>query len=1062
MRRILAILLSVFMLVSVIAVPVSAREGEQEDKPYVFTEADNALIEQDVFASIEAIKADAAQTCGGIGKMTEQDYAALVPQVIEAVEASETYVPGTLQQNGSFLVWETTVGLPCCYSPRMEAELHNTENEPSAEEIALAQERADALFEELSAVKGGWPSSAKIGLIQPYWESNSSYADSSFKPYSPSYKAAWQAFCTATGGEGMRYTMNNATVDNIASVMSQCGLVMFDSHGTTDYDGYNEDYTSHANSSYLCLITNAGVTSQDTQAKQGEFGTYYDCISGSGYAYVNGTCIANHMGENRAPHSFLYMGICLGMATDKMEAGLRDKGVEAVWGYSQSVSFVGDEKYLKDLMNYIKDGDTLAVAASKVKAQYGDWDPAYPNYSYSQCVANHIAFPIVASAEDPYPGHGNVDVIQTVNSTWTLYTQFIITALTNNPEWGTVQVDYQTITATPAYGYYVDDYEVVSGTANVSREGNVFTVEAESDCTIQINFAPRDPAVVQFSVPNGVSCESIEAYVGDEITLPEPQGEPAVESRSFRFLGWATSPMEADSLDCPEYLPAGTSFKLRSTETTFYALYTYFVAVEGLNDDQFVRVDEAPHTWPNEYVISYDGAYALGATTACFGSNVNNKLGTKKAVVDLSDAGLVYEDNILNGVTDDVTYVIEASENGTFTIKMKSTNQYLAMAADSDSLTAYTSSNSDKTRWTISYGPNGPVLTNAKYSNRFLQYDDSAKAFMCFNTAKKGLTLFAKAKGDNWFTTSPKEKVECEEHSFGEWVTDTEPKCTEAGSKHRICTVCGYKELGTIDALGHDYVAGEPVAPKCTEQGYTLYTCSRCEDSYKGDIVDAPGHSWDNGVVTMAPTLTEEGVRTFTCTVCGETKTEPIPVITNPFEDVLESDYFFNPVMWAISQDPQITSGVDATHFVPNNECTREQIVTFLWAANGKPIPEATESQFSDVTANDWYFKAVMWAVENKITSGMTDGSFGVGQPCTRAQAMTFLWASQDKPAPETAVSPFTDVSEGDWFCKAVLWAAENGITKGIGDGLFGVNNPCTRAQIITFLYKAYVPAEKN
>ena len=118
----------------------------------------------------------------------------------------------------------------------------------------------------------------------------------------------------------------------------------------------------------------------------------------------------------------------------------------------------------------------------------------------------------------------------------------------------------------------------------------------------------------------------------------------------------------------------------------------------------------------------------------------------------------------------------------------------------------------------------------------------------------------------------------------------------------------------------------------------------------------------------------------------------------NPFEDVTEADYFFNPVMWALGHLPQVTAGVDAAHFGPNNNCTREQIVTFLWAANGKPEPEGTGSGFSDVASNAWYYKPVMWAVENKVTSGFSDGSFGVGQPCTRAQAMTFLRASPPRP----------------------------------------------------------------
>ena len=174
------------------------------------------------------------------------------------------------------------------------------------------------------------------------------------------------------------------------------------------------------------------------------------------------------------------------------------------------------------------------------------------------------------------------------------------------------------------------------------------------------------------------------------------------------------------------------------------------------------------------------------------------------------------------------------------------------------------------------------------------------------------------------------------------------------------------------------------------------------------------------------------------------------------FVDVTPTDYFADPVLWAINHEPAITAGVGVHSFGPNNPCTREQIVTFLWAANGKPAPAGTGSTFSDVPADAWYYKPVMWAVENEITKGMEDGSFGVGQPCTRAQAMTFLWAAKGKPAPSSLESTFSDVSSGDWFCKAILWAAENGITKGVGNGLFGVNNTCTRAQIITFLYKAY------
>ena len=174
------------------------------------------------------------------------------------------------------------------------------------------------------------------------------------------------------------------------------------------------------------------------------------------------------------------------------------------------------------------------------------------------------------------------------------------------------------------------------------------------------------------------------------------------------------------------------------------------------------------------------------------------------------------------------------------------------------------------------------------------------------------------------------------------------------------------------------------------------------------------------------------------------------------FLDVKTTDYFAEPVLWAVNHDPVITAGIWAHSFGPDIDCTREQIVTFLWAANGKPEPELTESPFSDVPDDSWLVKPVLWALENDITSGDGSGSFGVGEICTRGQAMAFLWAANGRPEPKLTESPFTDVPEDEWYCDAILWALENNITAGVGDGLFGVDDSCTRAQIITFLYRVY------
>ena len=568
LRRLLAILLTTVMLLALapgMAYAADFPRGSMKTD-HIFTEADNAAVEKDVFASIQAVKDNAAQRMSVAGNMTEANYAALVPQITAAIMKSDTYKAGSLQKNGNFLVWQTTVGIPCCYSPRMEAQLHNTANDPTPEEVAAAEKEAAAMLEEFTAMRGGSPTSMNIGLIQPYWESSSSYSDSSFTSYSPYYKTMWQNLYNATGGSGVRYSMTNATVDNIAKTMEQCGLVIFDSHGTTDYEGSNEDYTSRANCSYLCLTTNSGVTSADTAAQTGTYGTYYHCIKGSGYAYVSGTCIANHM-TTSAPHSMLYMGICLGMATDGMQKGLRAKGVEVVYGYSQSVSFVGEKAYMQAILGYIKDGQNVKAAVAQAKSSLGDWD-YYSTYSnISTAIANHCAFPIVVSSEDTYPGHGNVDARQTVNSTWTLFGEtYTVTATSNNTSYGTVSVNGYVITATPKTGYYAAGYTVTSGTATVVQDGNTFTVTPSSDCTVKINFAAKTKATVRY-LANGASAGSASSYVGDAVTLPAT----APTEGDYTFLGWVENTV-AETTTKPTYYKPGASYTVPAASVTLYAL----------------------------------------------------------------------------------------------------------------------------------------------------------------------------------------------------------------------------------------------------------------------------------------------------------------------------------------------------------------------------------------------------------------------------------------------------------------------------------------------------------
>ena len=172
----------------------------------------------------------------------------------------------------------------------------------------------------------------------------------------------------------------------------------------------------------------------------------------------------------------------------------------------------------------------------------------------------------------------------------------------------------------------------------------------------------------------------------------------------------------------------------------------------------------------------------------------------------------------------------------------------------------------------------------------------------------------------------------------------------------------------------------------------------------------------------------------------------------NFFYDVPNNAYFYEAVKWAVKNG--ITTGVGNDLFAPEQPCTRAQIVTFLWRAAGSPEPKGAASGMTDVVSGSYYEKAVAWAIENGITTGTTTSTFSPDATCTRAQAVTFL--ARALKAKAASAAEFSDVPTGSYFADAVAWAAANGVTEGIGGGLFGSDNDCTRGQIVTFLYRAY------
>lgn len=171
-----------------------------------------------------------------------------------------------------------------------------------------------------------------------------------------------------------------------------------------------------------------------------------------------------------------------------------------------------------------------------------------------------------------------------------------------------------------------------------------------------------------------------------------------------------------------------------------------------------------------------------------------------------------------------------------------------------------------------------------------------------------------------------------------------------------------------------------------------------------------------------------------------------------PFSDVDDTAYFAVPVKWAVNNG--ITSGLTPAEFGPYESCTRAQAVTFLWRSAGQPEPDVSDNPFQDVHESDYYYKAVLWAVENGITKGISPELFGADLSCSRGQIVTFLHRFKGEPGLCGTVK-FTDVHESDYYFGAVLWAVSNGITNGTSENTFSPEDACTRGQIVTFLYRA-------
>ncbi len=276
------------------------------------------------------------------------------------------------------------------------------------------------------------------------------------------------------------------------------------------------------------------------------------------------------------------------------------------------------------------------------------------------------------------------------------------------------------------------------------------------------------------------------------------------------------------------------------------------------------------------------------------------------------------------------------------------------------------------------------------------------------------------------------------------------------GASVTVYTTQDVTSTGTVDSSDTYYARNSDTGLKditgdgqinfviSLEDGYTLSSVT-ADDNYK-NVKEV-----DTNVYRVTK-ITGDVVITVATKVSG-TEDDDDDTTDVTFTDVAEGSWYYDAVYWAVGED--ITKGMTETTFEPDTECTRAMIVTFLYRAAGSPSVDGIENPFTDVSESAWYYDAVLWAVENGITKGMTDTTFEPGTVCTRAQTVAFLMRYTNGSASSDSDNPFTDVKSSAWYYDAVMWAVENDITNGMTATTFVPNGNCTRGQIVTFLYRA-------
>ncbi len=812
-KRLLAFILVFAMMVALLpTISIAAEEPQPENDVDLITAEDNAIVEADVLNDIDLFF---SRTAKRSGELTLADYIEATDDIMALVMESETYVEGSIVERGDGFFWQTDTGITCGYFPK---------NRYEAEQRSAATKAVNTS----SLATWNYAAAGKndVCLVAPMYAEDDTFTEQ--------YVNEALSIAKASGGTAYGLIDSEANVSAIAEAIEKCGVVIFDSHGGTDWqvfkggsDGSSEaDNVSEANTSYIWLSSGTGMTTADCAYVSGPFGTYPHAYKDSyGNYLADGTAFANHM-KNNASDNLLWMAICLGMATEGMCTPLRNKGVAVVYGYSQSVTFAGDYLYEEVFWDNMLAEATVASAVSAMKTKYGNWDwstkiaSAYGYYDGYSTIAsareNYAAFPIVVSDVDAHPGQRSYDTdygadsLQTVKSTYTLFSKEPVTITLSSPS-GTTTIDAVTNTAT--------------------------------------------------ALP----------------TLEAPQG--------YSFAGWTTAPIETLSTQKPTIY---TTSYTPSESVTLYALFTYSDG-SATTTDYYTKVTSAPADWSGDYVIVNEeeslifnsSLTTLDATNNYYSVTITNNsipisdVDAYKVTIDATSNG--YSILCANG-----KYIGQSSNANGMTISASALNNTISLNSDGSidivgeggaHLRFNTTAGQDRFRYykSSSYSSQQPITLYVKSGELSTVYyttvpvacehigtttEIDALAPTC---TEAGYTAGVFCSNCNTYV-SGHEPLDALGHNYN--AVATAPTATEQGYTTYTCTACSDSYVSDYtDALGEIYSISFVVpagvdaiaAMDCGKDGITLPTAGAPTGDYNYTFVGWVLSTVDNA--TQAPTI---------------------------------------------------------------------------------------------------------------------------------------------------------------------------------------------------------------